>query len=211
MISLTPRQREILDCIHRTMTRTGCAPSLEEIARSIGLSSTATVHGHLRQLEARGWIRRTRHKTRAIELLDPPPAPPPPRRHRARPTVVELPVLGTVAAGGSVVPLRTAEVLAVPVTFAGGEASYAVRVQGQGMQDMLIRDGDHLVIENRRPPRRGRLVLAMIDGRRAEVKCFHPEPEGVRLVGGDGVAAIVLPAERVAMQGEVVTVLRRYT
>ncbi len=208
MIGLTPRQQQILRVIRRTVTRTGCAPTLREIAQSTGLSSMATVYAHLRQLEARGWIRRRRHKTRAIELLDPPPLPPL-RRAATRPKAVELPVLGTLGAAGIIEPPSTAEALTVPAEFAGGRTSYAIRVRGQGMRHASICDGDYLVVEDVGAPRRGRLVLIIIDGSRADVKRLYREQDAVRLVAGDGAASITLPAARVRVLGAIVAVLRK--
>ena len=91
MLPLTKRQREILDYLNEFIQQHGYAPSLEEIGRRFGLSSLATVHKHLTNLQEKGFIRRAWNRSRSVELV--------PTRSGGR--AIELPLLGFVAAGAA--------------------------------------------------------------------------------------------------------------
>ena len=88
MLPLTKRQREILDYLNEFIQQHGYAPSLEEIGRRFGLSSLATVHKHLTNLQEKGFIKRAWNRSRSVEMV--------PTRAGGR--AVELPLLGYVAA-----------------------------------------------------------------------------------------------------------------
>ena len=110
MQPLTKRQREILDYLQEFIQQHGYAPSLEEIGRRFSLSSLATVHKHLTNLQEKGFIRRSWNRSRSVELL-------PPDGHRA----VELPMLGYVAAGVPIEAVASAAKRSrCPTTSSGG-------------------------------------------------------------------------------------------
>src|SRR2546423_8908233 len=88
MLPLTKRQREILDYLQDFIQQHGYAPSLEEVGRRFGLSSLATVHKHLTNLQEKGFIKRAWNRSRSVEMV--------PTRTGGR--AVELPMLGVVAA-----------------------------------------------------------------------------------------------------------------
>ena len=92
MLPLTKRQREILDYLNEFIQQHGYAPSLEEIGRRFNLSSLATVHKHLTNLQEKGFIRRAWNRSRSVELV--------PTRVGGR--ALELPLLGFVAAGAPI-------------------------------------------------------------------------------------------------------------
>ena len=104
MLPLTKRQREILDYLNEFISQHGYAPSLEEVGRRFGLSSLATVHKHLTNLQQKGFIRRTWNRSRSVELV--------PTRSGGR--AVDLPLLGFVAAGSPIEAITTSETIAVP-------------------------------------------------------------------------------------------------
>ena len=121
MQPLTKRQREILDYLNDFILQHGYAPSLEEIGKRFSLSSLATVHKHLTNLQQKGFIKRAWNRSRSVELL--------PTRTTAR--AVELPLLGTVAAGVPIEAVASTETIAVPESMAGKRDSYVLRVKGE--------------------------------------------------------------------------------
>jgi repressor LexA len=137
MLPLTKRQREILDYLNDFIQQHGYAPSLEEIGRRFGLSSLATVHKHLTNLEEKGFIKRAWNRSRSVELV--------PTRLGGR--AVELPLLGYVAAGSPIEAVVGSETIAVPEDLVGKRDSYVLRVRGDSMIDEQIRDGDYVVVE----------------------------------------------------------------
>jgi len=197
---LTKRQKEVLDYLREYIGTHGYAPTFEEIGRHFGLSSVATVHKHLTNLERKGLIQRRWNYSRAIELV--------PEKKLA---AVELPLLGVVAAGEPIEPLETDDTLVVPESFARKGKTFALRVRGNSMIDDGIWDGDYIIVEERQAAENGETVVALVDGN-ATVKRFYREPRGkVRLQpANDAMAPIVADAHRVAIRGVVVAVLRKY-
>ncbi|HOE26297.1 MAG: transcriptional repressor LexA [Candidatus Aureabacteria bacterium] len=199
---LTKRQRQIADFIGGFISRRGYAPSIAEIGKRFGLSSVATVHAHLRNLERKGAISRRPRRSRSIELL---PA------ERIRLDAVELPLLGLIAAGEPIEALAVPETMAVPKEFAGGENAFALRVRGDSMIEEGIRDGDYVVVERRAVARNGETVVALIRGEEATLKMFRQEGTLVTLVPANpAVEPITVRADEVAIQGVVVAVFRKY-
>ncbi len=198
---LTRRQREIYDFLSDYIEDHGYAPTLEEIARHFGLSSLATVHKHLRNLEQKGAIERDWNRRRALELTRP---------GDSRVPTQEIPLLGEVAAGIPIEAVVDEEVMHIPEGLVRGRVSYALRVRGWSMVDEHICDGDILIIEQSECASRGQTVIALVDGENATVKRFYPEGEVIRLQpANERMAPILVRADRVRLQGIVRAVIRR--
>ena len=197
---LTKRQRQIADFIGGFISRRGYAPSIAEIGKRFGLSSVATVHAHLRNLERKGAISRRPRRSRSIELL---PA------ERIRLDAVELPLLGLIAAGEPIEALAVPETMAVPKEFAGGENAFALRVRGDSMIEEGIRDGDYVVVERRAVARNGETVVALIRGEEATVKRFFLHPDHIELrPENEDFPVMQYPFNELLVQGKVVGVVR---
>ncbi len=199
---VTKRQKEILDYLKDYTTRFGYAPTLAEIGQRFGLTSLATVHKHLKNLEAKRLIRRQWNRSRAAELINP---------SRKRPGVVELPLLGTVAAGTPIEALETADTLVVPQEFVQGKDTFVLKVKGDSMIDEQIRDGDLILVQARSTAENGETVVALVDGE-ATVKKFYRENEDkIRLQpANENFKPIIVSSNRVEIRGLVVAVIRKY-
>ena len=201
MQPLTRRQREILDFLTEFIEQHGYAPSLEEIGRRFGLSSLATVHKHLTNLEDKGFIRRAWNRSRSIELV--------PTRIGGR--AIELPLLGTVAAGVPIEAVASAETIAVPEDLVAATDTYALRVRGSSMIDEQIRDGDIVIVEDRKTADDGEMVIALLRGTDVTLKKFYREHGRIRLQPANpAVRPLVVEPDQVQIQGVVVGVMRRY-
>lgn len=202
MQPLTKRQREILDYLNEFIQQHGYAPSLEEIGQRFNLSSLATVHKHLTNLQDKGFIRRSWNRSRSVELL--------PSRGAGR--AVELPMLGYVAAGVPIEAVNTTESIAVPESLvAGRRDTYVLRVRGESMIDEQIRDGDWVVVEDRKSADNGEMVIALVGGQDATLKKFYREPGRIRLQPANPtMAPIYVEPDNVQIQGVVVGVMRKY-
>lgn len=201
-MTLTRRQKEIWDYLDAYVEEHGYAPTLEEIGTHFGLSSLATVHKHLSNLERKGLITRTWNLSRAIELT--PPENPA--------EAIELPLLGEVAAGSPIEALETEGSLAVPVDFVRRpHTAFTLRVRGASMVGEGILDGDFVVVESRSSANNGETVVALVDGE-ATVKTFHRQADGlIRLQPANpSIEPILAPEEKVEVRGIVVAVLRKY-
>jgi repressor LexA len=198
---LTRRQREILDYLQEFIQQHGYAPSLEEIGRRFSLSSLATVHKHLSNLQEKGFIRRSWNRSRSVELLSARTG------HRA----VDLPLLGYVAAGAPIEAISSNESIAVPEDLIGKRESYVLRVRGDSMIDEQIRDGDYVVVEDRRTAEDGEMVIALVGGTDVTLKKFYRDNGRIRLQPANpAMQPLILDGDHVQIQGVVVGVMRKY-
>ena len=201
MLPLTKRQREILDYLNEFIARHGYAPSLEEIGRRFSLSSLATVHKHLTNLQEKGFIRRAWNRSRSVELV--------PTRVGGR--AVELPLMGYVAAGLPIEAVAAGEAITVPEALVGRKDSYVLRVKGDSMIDEQIRDGDFVIVEDRKQADNGEMVIALVGGTDVTLKKFYQENGRIRLQPANPtMQPLTMDPDQVQVQGVVVGVMRRY-
>jgi repressor LexA len=201
VLPLTKRQREILDFLNEFIQQHGYAPSLEEIGRRFSLSSLATVHKHLTNLQEKGFIKRAWNRSRSVELV--------PTRVGGR--AVELPMLGFVAAGLPIEAVASAESISVPEDLVGKRDTYVLRVRGDSMIDEQIRDGDYVIIEDRKSADNGEMVIALLGGSDVTLKKVYQENGHVRLQPANpAMQPLMVPADNVQIQGVVVGVMRKY-
>jgi repressor LexA len=201
-VHLTRRQKEILDYLTRHIERKGYAPTIEEIGEHFGLSSLATVHKHLTNLQEKGLIKRAWNRSRALELI--------PTELSVR--AVELPLLGRVAAGTPIEAVRSAETIFVPEDMIGQGDTYVLQVKGDSMIDEQIRDGDHVIVENRKAARDGEMVIALLAGENVTLKKLYREGGGrIRLQPANArMKPILVDEGDLRVQGVVIGVLRKY-
>jgi repressor LexA len=172
-LNLTKRQQEIFDFIKRYSASHGYPPTVRDIGKAIGLTSSSTVHAHLANLEKLGLVRRDPTKPRALELLG----------EAARKVVgpTGLPVVGRVAAGAPILADENIEeYVEVPPIAGGDEGEYVLRVRGDSMVDAGILDGDFVVVHKQETANNGEIVVALV-GEEATVKRYFREPDHIRL------------------------------
>ena len=201
MLPLTKRQREILDYLNEFIQQHGYAPSLEEVGRRFGLSSLATVHKHLTNLQEKGFIKRAWNRSRSVELV----------QTKVGGRAVELPLLGFVAAGAPIEAIASAETIAVPEDLVGKRDTYVLRVRGDSMIDEQIRDGDFVIVEDRKTAENGEMVIALLGSTDVTLKKFYRENGHIRLQPANPtMQPIIVPAEQLQVQGVVIGVMRKY-
>ena len=199
---LTRRQKEIFDFLDKHISRKGYAPTIEEIGEQFGLSSLATVHKHLTNLQKKGLVKRDWNRSRGLELV--------PTQVAVK--AVELPLLGRVAAGSPIEAITASETIFVPEDMVGRRDTYVLQVRGDSMIDEQIRDGDFVIVENRRTARDGEMVIALLDGESATLKKLYREGGGmVRLQPANArLKPMYVDQDRLRVQGVVIGVLRKY-
>jgi repressor LexA len=199
---MTRRQKEILDFLDRYIERKGYAPTIEETAEHFGLRSLATVHKHLTNLQKKGLVKRDWNRSRALELV--------PTEVTVR--AVEVPLLGRVAAGSPIEAITASETIFVPEDMVGRRETYVLQVKGDSMIEEQIRDGDYVIVENRRAARDGEMVIALLDGENVTLKKMYREGGGkVRLQPANArLKPIFVDQDRLRIQGVVIGVLRKY-
>jgi repressor LexA len=202
MADLTKRQQEIFDFIKRYSAKYGYPPTVRDIGKAVGLTSSSTVHAHLSNLEKLGLLRRDPSKPRALELLD-----------RAVDTVKNavrpggLPIVGHVAAGSPILAEENIEdYVDVPPLAGGDTGEYVLRVRGESMRDVGIMDGDHVVVQPQDTALDGEIVVALV-GEEATVKRFFREADHIRLQP-ENVTMEPIRSKDVRVLGKVVGVFR---
>ena len=205
--TLTPRQRQILECIDRSMRERGYPPSVREIGTEVGLGSPSTVHSHLSSLQRLGFLRRDPSKPRAIEVLFDPASGAAVERRPVR----HIPLVGEVAAGTDVLAQENVEELVpMPADLTGDGELFMLKVRGDSMIDAGILDGDFVVVSAQKEAKKGDIVVAGIPGEEATVKTYDRRGQQVVLVPANSrLKPIVLDPADVTIYGKVVTVLRR--
>jgi repressor LexA len=204
-MALTKRQRQVYDFIAGFVQTHGYSPSFEEIGDGLGLSSLATVHKHVSNLEKKGLLKRDYNRSRSIDVL-----PPRGRMKQSMTAPLTLPLLGRIAAG------RPIEAVAAPETisladFTGSKDVFVLQVRGDSMQDEAILDGDYVLVEKQQTARNGEIVVALVEGTDATLKRFYKEGDRIRLQPSNAaMQPIVVPAAVVSVQGRVIGVLRKY-
>ncbi len=207
-MALTKRQKEVLDFLVAFETKHGYAPSFEEIAKGVKLTSLATVHKHISTLEKKGFIRRGYNQSRSIEIVR---LPKPVREQVLERKVHELPLVGRIAAGRPLEAVEERETISLG-DFTRGGNTFVLQVKGSSMMEDHILDGDFVVCEQTNVANPGDIVVALVGGEEATLKRFHREGAGkIRLQPANSdMNPIVVPAADVKIQGRVIGVLRKY-
>ncbi len=196
-MNLTPRQLRVLEFVREFLGRHGYAPTLEEIASAFRISKITALQ-HLRTLEKRGAIRRTRYQARSIELCE------------STKRGDTLPLKGIIAAGEPIEAVEDSEELSLADLLNHRQSPFLLRVRGDSMIDEQIRDGDYVVCERRNTARNGETVVAILEDNEATLKKYYVERDGrVRLQPANESLAPVYPDE-LEIRGVVIGVLRAY-
>lgn len=218
---LTPRQQRVLAHIKDSIEKRGYPPSMREIGKAVGLTSTSSVAHQLRVLEEKGYLKRDPNRPRALEVFLPEVMAA--RRSLgaaeetsydetgvgdAVPAPANVPVVGRIAAGGPILAEeRIEDVFPLPRQLVGDGQLFLLEVSGESMIDAAICDGDYVVVRQQPTAENGEIVAAMIDGE-ATVKTFQRKEGRVWLLPHnpafdpiDGTHATIL--------GKVTAVLRR--
>ena len=171
---ITPKQQEILDYIKNEILNRGFPPAVREICEAVNLKSTSSVHSHLEALEKNGYIRRDATNPRAIEIIDE-------NFNLVRREVVNVPIIGTVAAGQPLLAVENIEgYFPIPAEFMPNSQSFLLKVKGESMINAGIFDGDYVMVAQQDTVENGEKVVALIEDS-ATVKTFYKEEEHIRL------------------------------
>jgi len=204
-MALTRRQRQVYDFIANFVQSHGYSPSFEEIGTGMGLSSLATVHKHITNLEKKGLLKRDYNRSRSIDIL-----PPKGRMKQTMSAPLSLPLLGRIAAGQPIEAVENPETISLG-DFTGSKDVFVLQVRGDSMQEEAILDGDYVLIEKTQTAHNGEIVVALVGGADATLKRIYREGDKTRLQPSNStMQPIIVPAAQVAVQGRVIGVLRKY-
>ncbi|HCS10400.1 MAG TPA: repressor LexA, partial [Clostridiales bacterium] len=174
---LSDKQIQILQYIKDELTLRGYPPSIREICKAVGLSSTSSVHAHLNTLEEKGYIKKGTNKRRALELIDIDDI----CSDMPKKEIINLPIIGTVTAGSPILAVENIDdTLPISIDFVGNKESYVLKVKGDSMIEAGILHGDFVIVNSQHNAKNGDIVVALI-GDEATVKTFYKEKDHIRL------------------------------
>lgn len=178
---ITKKQRAVLTCIEEYIAEKGYGPSVRDVCAKLGLSSPSTVFVHLNALESKGYIKRDPLKSRSITLVNAPSNTNASIIGATEYNIVELPLVGDVAAGTPILAEENiTNRMSLPTEIVGDSATFMLSVHGDSMIEAGINDGDYLVVREQPTANNGDIVVALIeDG--ATVKRFYKEDDHIRL------------------------------
>lgn len=205
MEELTKRQNEILTYIKKFIVSNGYPPTVREIGEALDVSSPATIHAHLQNLEEKGWIKKQGSKNRAIELLVENEFEP------KNENVVEVPLLGKITAGSPIEAIEQPdEYFSLPTyLLPNNKDVFTLKVSGNSMINAGIFDGDIVIVEKRNTARNGEIVVAMTDDNEVTLKTFYKESNYFRLQPeNDAMDPIIL--NNVTILGKAIGLYRKF-
>jgi len=200
-ITLTERQKQIVDFIRRYRDRRGISPTQREICEEFGYSSFGTLQKHIKLLMEKGVLVRDWNKRRSLVLAE----------EENRRYAVEVPLYGRIAAGKPIEVVAGDETVSVPEVLTKKGENYVLRVNGSSMIEDGIHDGDFVVVNRREKAHNGEMVAALVNGE-ATLKRYYRESDGrIRLQpANERMSPLLVHENDVEVQGVVVGLMRRY-
>ena len=180
---LNKKEKAILKFIEKQIKENGYPPSVREIGKAVGLSSTATVHGYIAKLSKKGYIKKEDQKGRTLKLLkgglveekkDS-------KDFYTGKEMVEVPIIGKISAGIPILAVENVvDTFPIPIDFVGNSESFMLTVRGESMIEAGILDGDYILVKAQNTASNGEIVVALIEDE-ATVKTFYKEKDYIRL------------------------------
>jgi repressor LexA len=193
--SLAPNHRKTLQLIQKKFRERGYPPTVREICKAIGVTSSATAHKYLTILEKKGYIHREKEKSRAIQII---------------PQTKKVPVVGSVAAGK---PLWAAkditEFIPIPEELSGNEESFMVKVEGDSMIGDHILDGDYVMVNPQQDADNGDIVIALLNQEEVTIKRLYKKDHQVILQPSNPLYKPINTKDTIIL-GKVIGILRRF-
>ena len=185
MAELKDREKRVLDFISQQIKQNGYPPTVRDIGAALGIKSTSTVQKSMEILEQEGYIKKQAGKRRAFEVVQGGLAEAPAPKEAERSDVIDVPVVGRVAAGTPILAEQNIEgSFPMPAQFVGRGTNFMLTVHGDSMIEAGIMDGDYILVQEQKTANNGDIVVAMVQGEfdaESTVKTFYKENGHVRL------------------------------
>ena len=196
---LTPKQKRIFEYIKNYIKEKDCSPSLEEIGRHFKLAKS-TAHEHVETLKGKGYLKKIENQPRSIELI----------KEKKNSDLVEIPLLGTIAAGQPIEAIQDKEIIKVPKSqLSKSGEHFALRVEGNSMIDEGIFNGDTVIIRQQPTAENGETVVALINDNEVTLKKIYREKNGFRLQPANPNFKPIFTKE-LTVQGKVISITRNF-
>jgi|GEM_PF-24333 len=194
---LTKRQKQVLDFVKKYIDKHDYAPSLEEIKNHLRLSSVSTAHYHIQALQEMGYLRKQGNQPRALDVF-------------TKQKLVQIPLLGRIAAGSPIEAIEDKESIAIPQDkIRAGNKYFALQVAGESMIDENIDDGDIVIVKKQETAENGQKVVALINNNDATLKQLYKEKNRIKLQPANPkIQPIFVEPDDLTIQGIVIDIIK---
>ena len=208
---LNKREKAILKFIEKKIKEDGYPPSVREIGKAVGLSSTATVHGYLAKLRNKGYIKKEDKKGRTLKLLkggNGVPVENTEKNFYTQKELIDVPLVGKITAGMPILAVENVtDTFPIPIDFVGNSETFMLTVKGESMIEAGILDGDYILVRKQPDAMNGEIVVALIEDE-ATVKTFYKEKDHIRLQPENSTMDPIIVPD-CSILGKVIGVFRR--
>ena len=208
---LNKREKAILKFIEKKIKEDGYPPSVREIGKAVGLSSTATVHGYLAKLRNKGYIKKEDKKGRTLKLLkggNGMPVENTEKNFYTQKELIDVPLVGKITAGMPILAVENVtDTFPIPIDFVGHSETFMLTVKGESMIEAGILDGDYILVRKQPDAMNGEIVVALIEDE-ATVKTFYKEKDHIRLQPENSTMDPIIVPD-CSILGKVIGVFRR--
>ena len=209
--ALNKREKAILKYIEKQIKTNGYPPSVREIGKAVGLSSTATVHGYLAKLRSKGYIKKEDKKGRTLKLLkggNGMPVENTQKNFYSQKELIDVPLVGKITAGMPILAVENVtDTFPIPIDFVGNSETFMLTVKGESMIEAGILDGDYILVRKQPDAMNGEIVVALIEDE-ATVKTFYKEKDHIRLQPENSTMDPIIVPD-CSILGKVIGVFRR--
>lgn len=194
---LTKRRKQVLDFIKSYIDKHDFAPSLEEIKKHLRLSSVSTAHYHVQALENMGYLRKEENQPRALDVF-------------SEQKLVQIPLLGRIAAGAPIEAIEIKENIAIPQDKIKSNNNYfALKITGKSMIEENIDDGDIVVLKQQNIAQSGDRIVALLENNEVTLKKFYREKGKIKLVPANSMMEpLLINPDNLTIQGIVVDIIK---
>lgn len=205
---ISEKQQMILEFVQRKIEEDGYPPTVREICKAVNLSSTSTVHAHIKKLQEKGYIQKNSLKPRALKVLVGNNEKNKDKGYYTSKEMVDVPIVGKITAGEPILAVENIEdSFPLPVDFVGNSETFMLKVRGESMIEAGILDGDLILVKKQNVAKNGEIVVALIDDS-ATVKTFYKEKDHIRLQPENSTMEPIIVAD-CSILGKVAGVFRK--
>ena len=204
---LTKKQKELYDFLDHYIKSNQISPSFEEMKRAVNLKSKSGIHRLITSLEQRGFIKRLKHKARAMEITKNL------YQNNSNESSHEIPLLGAIAAGNPIEAIENPdEYISVPSNFMSPNNQYfGLKVKGLSMIDKGIFDGDVAVIKKTSSVLNGKIAAVLTNDNEITLKTININNNKIYLIPANkNFEEKIFNIDEVQIQGALTGIIRKY-
>ena len=207
---LTKKQKELFDYLKEYMSNNQISPSFEEMKEAVNLKSKSGIHRLISSLEERGFIKRLKHKARAMEIVDKNPKN---NNNNNISYEISIPLIGTIAAGEAIEAIeQSSDFISIPSSMTSPNSKYfGLKVKGLSMINKGIFDGDIAVIRKTNNVENGKIAAVLTNENEVTLKTIKFDKDKVILIpANESYQKTEYKIGEIQVQGTLSGIIRKY-